>query len=463
MAELSAALQRVLPNEEYLYRWVNLRESQTPLPTEFLSRWAPKAVEAYRRWLRPPLPGPLERQEQHLWARWEQGDYSIAEELTRFLTEVYPDEKNWPFFTQATEEASRTSRLFTLWRQAQSRRRELLHERQLSQELPPFHSRLITRLTRASEAEKALRALLTDKDFGWDLEDGIGDEQDWEPLELCAQHLAQDPALTRIAELIGRDWRSRQSSPPLPGRETEPGKGEIRGITWGRAWSDAVSSELSLLASKETAEVFFVKEAESRLLVWDYFTPAAPPKLVEDQQNALNRNERGPIIAVLDTSGSMRGEPEKVAKAAVLALARIAWQEGRPCLLINFSSAVRVLDITDLKHNLSPFLAFLRFSFHGGTDLTPALREALKYLAEGRFRDADVLVLSDFATPKIPSGLRTALRRQQEQGTKFYSLTVTTRPLNDFLNIFDAGWTYDIHPDRPRGISADSVTGSGIS
>ena len=463
MAELSDALQRALPHEEYLYRWVGLRETQTPLPSEFLTRWAPKAVEAYHRWLSTPTSGPLERQEQHLWARWEQGDYSAGEELTRFLTEVYPAGENWAFLTKNGEERVRTNRLLTLWGLAQTRRRQHQHERQLAQELPQFHSRLMTRLTRASEAEKALRALLTDKDFGWDLEDSIGDEQDWEPLELYARQLAEDPALTRIAELIGRDWRSRQSPPPVPGREAEPGKGEIRGVTWGRTWGDAVSSELGLLASKETEQIFFVKEVESHLLVWDYFTQASPPKLVTNQQKNLNRNERGPIIAVLDTSGSMRGEPENVAKAAVLALARIAWQESRPCLLINFSSDLRVLDITDLKHNLSPFLAFLRFSFHGGTDLTPALREAMKYLAAGRFHDADVLVLSDFATPKISASLRSDLRRQQEQGTKFYSLTVTTRPLNDFLNIFDAGWTYDIHPDRPRGISADSLSGSGIS
>lgn len=456
------ALRQALPDEEYLYRWVQLRESQTPFSPDFWGRWAPKAVAAYQHWLTPPPLNPLDRQEQHLQNRWKQGDYSVREELSRFLSEVYP-QTSWSFFTSPGDEEGRRPRLLTLWQKAQEQRRRLEHERQLNQNLPSFHSRLLTRLARVAEAEKALKAFLTDKDFGWDLEDGLGDEQDWGPLETYAQQLEEDPALQRIAELIGRDWRSFRTPPPQLGKESEPGKGEIRGVTWGRSWSDAVSSELSLLATKETSEVFFVKEAESRLLVWDYFTSASPPKLYEDQLNALNHNERGPLIAALDTSGSMRGEPEKVAKAAVLALARIAWKENRPCLLINFSSKIRVLDITDLKHNLTPFLNFLSYSFHGGTDLTPALREALKYLAEGRFHDADVLVLSDFATPKIPGNLRSELRRQQEKGTKFYSLTVTTRPLNDFLNIFDAGWTYDIHPDRPRGIAAESLSGSGIS
>jgi hypothetical protein len=31
------------------------------------------------------------------------------------------------------------------------------------------------------------------------------------------------------------------------------------------------------------------------------------------------------------------------------------------------------------------------------------------------------------------------------------------RPLNDFLNIFDAGWVYNIHPYQINGIAAEGL------
>jgi uncharacterized protein with von Willebrand factor type A (vWA) domain len=41
--------------------------------------------------------------------------------------------------------------------------------------------------------------------------------------------------------------------------------------------------------------------------------------------------ERGPIILCLDTSGSMRGAPEHIAKAVVIAALQAAHQARRGC------------------------------------------------------------------------------------------------------------------------------------
>jgi hypothetical protein len=38
---------------------------------------------------------------------------------------------------------------------------------------------------------------------------------------------------------------------------------------------------------------------------------------------------------------------------------------------------------------------------------------------------------------------------------------VSVRPLNDFLNIFDAGWVYNIHPYQTNGIAAESLEALG--
>jgi uncharacterized protein with von Willebrand factor type A (vWA) domain len=327
----------------------------------------------------------------------------------------------------------------------------------------------LLRVKKLIEAEEAVKALLTDRDIGWDLEEGIWDSLDFGPLHKAAEELEKEPALRRIAELMGRDYRARSKPPvppPLPPQahpEPEPGKTEIRGVTFGSEWSTALSSELALLSFPDTSTLFYRKTAEGELLSWDHFTPA-PPAVLSAKRTEVRqaKNERGPLIVCLDTSGSMRGKPEEVAKTAVLALVRVALEEQRPCYLINFSSKVRTLEITDLARRLPDLIEFLEFSFHGGTDLAPALRETLKVLEEQAFRDADVLVCSDFAVPKIPSAIRQAIRRQQEsRQTRFYSLTVSVRPLNDFLNIFDAGWVYNIHPYQTNGIAPESLEALG--
>ncbi len=471
---LDAELARRLPQETYLRQWFAHRKqlwpwaggSGTVADEAETSRWAAKTAKSIELWVGRQLASsgtPLDRQENRLLVQLEAGTLSPGA-AQNFLGSLYPAHSEaWSAHSQHPR------KLLATWREQQAERQTAVRNRQRAVELLPFHQHLLLRVKKLIEAEEAVKALLTDRDIGWDLEEGIWDSLDFGPLHKAAEELEKEPALRRIAELMGRDYRARSKPPvppPLPPQahpEPEPGKTEIRGVTFGSEWSTALSSELALLSFPDTSTLFYRKTAEGELLSWDHFTPA-PPAVLSAKRSEVRqaKNERGPLIVCLDTSGSMRGKPEEVAKTAVLALVRVALEEQRPCYLINFSSKVRTLEITDLARRLPDLIEFLEFSFHGGTDLAPALRETLKVLEEQAFRDADVLVCSDFAVPKIPSAIRQAIRRQQEaRQTRFYSLTVSVRPLNDFLNIFDAGWVYNIHPYQTNGIAQESLEALG--
>ena len=471
---LDAELARRLPQETYLRQWFAHRKqlwpwaggSGTVADEAETSRWAAKTAKSIELWVGRQLASsgtPLDRQENRLLVQLEAGTLSPGA-AQNFLGSLYPAHSEaWSAHSQHPR------KLLATWREQQAERQTAVRNRQRAVELPPFHQHLLLRVKKLIEAEEAVKALLTDRDIGWDLEEGIWDSLDFGPLHKAAEELEKEPALRRIAELMGRDYRARSKPPvppPLPPQahpEPEPGKTEIRGVTFGSEWSTALSSELALLSFPDTSTLFYRKTAEGELLSWDHFTPA-PPAVLSAKRSEVRqaKNERGPLIVCLDTSGSMRGKPEEVANTAVLALVRVALEEQRPCYLINFSSKVRTLEITDLARRLPDLIEFLEFSFHGGTDLAPALRETLKVLEERAFRDADVLVCSDFAVPKIPSAIRQAIRRQQEaRQTRFYSLTVSVRPLNDFLNIFDAGWVYNIHPYQTNGIAPESLEALG--
>ena len=463
---LTEELGRQLPDKPYLVKWFAHREALAPWPTSDRSRWVRRTAKAVVSWSagRDTVHSPLDRQELSRLSALDDGTLSLEEAQT-FVRALYLEAgRNWS--TEKPDDEDHRRALKTAWTAWRVQRLSQARQRSDAVDLPSFHETLWTRVRKLSDAEAAVRSLLTDRDIGWDLEQGSWDDVDFQSLEAAAAVLEQEPALKRIAELMGRDYRAKtrppEPPPPLPPRpdaDPEPGRTEIKGIRFGKDWATLVSSEAALLAFRDTQDLFFKKAAESELLVWDHFTPAPPP--VKDPRRTMERqkrNDRGPMIIVLDTSGSMRGKPEEVAKAAVLALLRVALEEDRACYLINFSAQTRCLDLSQVAQALPELLHFLEFSFHGGTDLAPALRECLRVLDEGAFKEADVLVISDFAVPKIPAPIRRAVRDQQEsRGTRFYSLTVSVRPLNDFLNIFDAGWVYNIHPYQTNGIAAGSL------
>ena len=461
-------LRHRLPDETYLVSWFSRRADLQPWPAAHNALWSVRTARAVQRWVHlssDQKTPPLDRQELRLFEQTAAGEVSLAE-AANYLTQLYPEQSVfWELLAREDSPDENHRRvLIGEWNLLRRKRTTQERDRHRAAALPEFHRALWERIRKLADAEAAIASLLTDRSLGWDLDEGDWDSLDFSPLLKAAQLLEGEPALRRIAELLGRDYRARTRPPELPpappsnDTELEPGKTEIRGIRFGSEWNSALSSEQALLAFPETSDLFFKKSAEDELLVWDHFTPIPPPS--KDRRTGTvrqSRNERGPVIIVLDTSGSMRGKPEEVAKTIVLALTRVCLEEQRACYLINFSAQIRTLEVTDLQKNLPALLSFLEFSFHGGTDLPPALKEAMRVLDQGRFREADVLVISDFAVPKVPGPVRRVIRDQQEsQGTRFFSLTVSMRPLNDFLNIFDASWVYNIHPSQTQGITLES-------
>lgn len=92
--------------------------------------------------------------------------------------------------------------------------------------------------------------------------------------------------------------------------------------------------------------------------------------------------EQGPIIVCLDTSASMMGPREVVAKAVALECLRGAHRQRRLCYLYAFSGPK---DIQEIELGMDPksmelLLDFLRFSFNGGTCVEDALGMSLDRL-----------------------------------------------------------------------------------
>ena len=192
-----------------------------------------------------------------------------------------------------------------------------------------------------------------------------------------------------------------------------------------------------------TELVFYKKFAEKKPLSYRFIGLRLGVKEEERSKTQLApKRTKDPIIICADTSGSMAGTPEHVAKVLCFVITRIALLEKRQCFLISFSTGISTLELTDLKKNLNELIRFLMMSFHGGTDATPAFREALRQLKTESYEKADVLMISDFIMAALDENTQESVMKAKENGTKFHSLVISIAGNVKALEIFDNNWIY---------------------
>ncbi|ELM1174668.1 VWA domain-containing protein, partial [Pseudomonas aeruginosa] len=225
---------------------------------------------------------------------------------------------------------------------------------------------------------------------------------------------------------------------------------EIIGIRLGRDIEHMLPSELALLADPETSILFDLKYVESRLMCFDMqgIQRVQQHHQKEELRSVEEAAKQGPMVICVDTSGSMSGMPETVAKAVALFIAGKARQQKRACYLINFSTGIETLDLGD-DFGMEALIKFLGMSFHGGTDAIPALDHALGVMKSEAYERADLLMISDFIMASLPEHLRQQIEQQRTHGNRFYSLVVGDCFMTQRLtSLFDHEWVYDPHSSQ---------------
>lgn len=193
-------------------------------------------------------------------------------------------------------------------------------------------------------------------------------------------------------------------------------KDEIRGVTLGRDLENVLPQELALLDDKDFGILFDLKFAENRLFCFE-------KSGYESEGESHKAQDKGAMILCVDTSGSMSGTPETIAKAIALFLAQRAMEANRKCYLINFSVGINTLDLTP-PNGLFELMKFLQMSFSGGTDALPALRAGLTKMRDEGYKNADLLMISDFVFDSRDLAEFKGLAEQKGDDNKCYSLYI---------------------------------------
>ncbi|AJR05865.1 ATPase RavA stimulator ViaA [Photobacterium gaetbulicola] len=303
-------------------------------------------------------------------------------------------------------------------------------------------------VTEAGDEKKAGRL--------WDMAKAKLTKTDVSTLKNMAQFLKKNSGLKDIAEKLGRmanevddpnKERVRAEDLKMVEEQSDNVTDDIVGIHESDDLSKLLPNEAMFLAYPELEVVFYKHLVDKRLL--NYKMQGAQRKLrrvkAYKRQTKQVEQEKGPFIVCIDASGSMNGFPEQCAKALAYGLMQIALAEDRECYVIMFSTQQITYELTK-QDGLSEVLNFLSYSFHGGTDLGPVLDQSIALMLSEKYKNADLIVLSDFIAPSQPDEMMKRIAKLKENRNRFHAVNLSKYGNPELMTVFDHCWSY--HPSK---------------
>lgn len=165
------------------------------------------------------------------------------------------------------------------------------------------------------------------------------------------------------------------------------GIGDKYDITLGNDFTRAVSSEYAYLAMPETVPLFIQKVQRKTL-------------------KQYRKRERiakgyGDAVICLDESSSTKGEPIAWGKAIALTIMEAVNRNEQNCVIIRFSGVDSIQShyFMQNKFTIEDILTFADSFMGGGTEFKGPLTKAIEIIKDEKFRNADLLFLTDGACP----------------------------------------------------------------
>ena len=195
--------------------------------------------------------------------------------------------------------------------------------------------------------------------------------------------IRDNPTMRHIAEMAGRLQRLGQAHKRC---QVTPAVGRIKGITVGGDLDRLLPAELAGLRST------------NRLQRLSTLSKIMGNRAMQYELSGTESLTKGPVIVLVDESGSMQGNgKQEWSKAVALALLTLATQQKRTCFLAGFDVSIRhehlfrpqTMTVDDVCQALTAACS-------GGTDFNVPLRRALQVLhVEPAMNQADIVIVTD--------------------------------------------------------------------
>ena len=236
-----------------------------------------------------------------------------------------------------------------------------------------------------------------------------------ERFELARRLRGKD--LRRLADLVGR---MRHLAAAKRRKKEKERREEVHSVTLGGDPARILPAELAAgLASRNP----------SRRL--DFYRRLAEGQILSHELRAEDPSGRGPVVALIDASGSMSGQKMEWAVAVAVALVEEAAggrRRGAPrrraSVLFFNSRPVREVDFEPGERDAKKLLDVATVGASGGTDYRPALTRAVEIVGGSRHEGADLLLVTD-ALFRLPEGSVEELAGHKRRlGFRLYSVLI---------------------------------------
>jgi Mg-chelatase subunit ChlD len=237
----------------------------------------------------------------------------------------------------------------------------------------PFELRESARACWEKFDARAKQTVLLAEGFAWDLSRAWAHARE---VELAQGDMR---AVEAIARLAGRMYAALRGN---HAKKVRGVAGEVYAVEQGNDIGRLLPSEQMLLTDPLLEVVALERIATRR--AGQYAT------------RGTQKRSKGPLVLALDESGSMHGLRNTWAKAAAVALSRVASEEGRPVAVVHYSTSVKVQPLR--PGDDASLLAMVRHFLSGGTAIGLALGEAVqqvKALEQKGQGGADIVLVTD--------------------------------------------------------------------
>ena len=287
-----------------------------------------------------------------------------------------------------------------------------------------------------SAASQALSAASEDVDDLRDAQRAMGDDpgnpKSLDPARLKARfdRIRNSRRLRAIIENAGRYRRLAQAKQR---QKVRHGQDDVVGVELGNDLGRLLPNELAALGDPDLELDALRRYLERGLMQRDY--------------RGIEHKARGPIVVVVDESGSMSGERIETAKATALAMAWVARHQGRYCCLIGFSDNGEGHGHIIRPGQADPdgpdgLLDWLEHMYGGGTSPEVPLVTLPKRWEEidAPHGQTDVILITD-GLLRVPDGMRDRFNGwKAEQQAKLYTMIIGERTPGDLAGVSDRVW-----------------------
>lgn len=241
-----------------------------------------------------------------------------------------------------------------------------------------------------------------------------------EDFSSLVKEMKNNREISNLINKLGREYISKEKK--LKTKISRRSKKEVFGIHHSNELERVLTNELVNLENEELEYLFYSRYLEESLLAFE---------LSGKFKENTNKKIRGPIIACLDTSGSMSGAPISKAKSLFLLIMKILKKENRSLYLILFGDAGNIEEICITSEmETRKLLMFLNKGFGGGTNFETPLIRAIEIIEEQwDYNKADILMITDGAS-NISFDFKTYLLQKKIE-LNFNIYTVLTNEINE--------------------------------